>query len=154
MVADSKTFPVHIAFVGDLSPLFTKAFCGDFKKRAERSVCFPKSSAAVAKAIWDFAYGVLSPLQPKDMTFCLQVLCDAHMLGVDELRHNASTAAFEAAARPQRRVEVALLAELYGTDADRKLQMKGFGQTFAQAARLSPTACWISLDMFVAVLTI
>lgn len=110
-------FPIHLAIVAEISPVFKKALCGDFKEGQNKSLALNFSSPAVVNIILDYAYGVFQPKQLSDFSLCLDVWMTAHMYSVEGLVEEASKAAFREVT-VSNLVDLVQHSTLYGSDED------------------------------------
>lgn len=115
--AQNETFPIHLAIVAEISPVFKKALCGDFKEGQDKSMTLPDTSPEVLNVILDYAYGVFTVAQLMDFSFCLEVWKFSHQYCVESLLQEASLFALTHVSS-QNLVQLVQHSILYGTEAD------------------------------------
>lgn len=134
IVVQGQRLPIHLALVAEISPVFKKALCGDFKEGRNKTLVLSLSSPAVVNIILDYAYGVFARKQLADFDLCLQVWRDGHMYQIEGLCEEAAKVAFREVT-VNNLVDLVHHATMYGTDADYSSACRLVAYHFNETAR-------------------
>lgn len=118
IVVRGQTFPIHLAIMAGILPVFQKALCGNFKEGTDKSIDLRDPSIQVVEIVLDFVYGICTSEQLCNFDLCIKVLRDSELYGIQGLRRATCSFAMEKFS-PGRLVEMMRHVDVYGTEEER-----------------------------------